>query len=85
MNNEFVKCSHKTGGYSDTRCDALSSILEYYPKSNSKGVFGKSIVNIETNENLGVMVVMKLGKFQKDGVVMNICPFCGGSLIDPLK
>lgn len=83
MSNEFVKCSAKEGGYSITRCEALGSVLEHHPRSNSKGIFGKSIVNIETNEQLGVMVVAKLGKFQVKGVVLNVCPFCGGSLLDP--
>lgn len=83
MSNEFVKCTSKERGYSITRCEALNSILEYYPRSNSKGIFGKGIVNIETNEQLGVMVVAKLGKYQSRGVALNVCPFCGGSLLDP--
>ena len=81
MNTEYVKCASKEGGYSVTRCEALNSVIEFYPRSTSKGVFGKSIVNIESNEPLGTMIIAKSGKHKSRGMVMNVCPFCGGSLM----
>lgn len=82
MSDSIVKCTIRKGGYSETRCDALNSVIDYHPRANSKGIFGRSIVNINSGESLGLMVVAKLGKFQQRGIAMNVCPFCGGSLMD---
>lgn len=76
------KCTSKKGGYSDTHCDVLSSICEIHPKSNSKGLFARSMVNIESGESLGVMIILKQGKYISRGIALNVCPFCGGSLMD---
>ncbi|MGL4755743.1 MAG: hypothetical protein ACRCXB_25595 [Aeromonadaceae bacterium] len=80
--NDYKKCRAMQGGYSDEMCEALSSVIEFAPRTNSKGVFGRNIVNIQSGKSLGVMVVLKQGKHISRGIALNVCPFCGGSLMD---
>ena len=73
---EFKKCSAKKDGYADSICPHLGSVMQ----SAGKGVVGGVITNIKTGAIKGTRVMIKSGKYSKDGVVMNVCPFCKGEL-----
>ena len=75
---EFKKCSAKKGGYADNICIHLGNAMQ----SSGKGIIGDMITNIKTGEIKGTAVKVKSGKYSKDGVLMNSCPFCRGDLHD---
>lgn len=81
---DFVKCTAKKGGYAESRCEALCSVTEQYGKhaKRSKGLFHYAVVNIWTRENLGTRIILKQGPYMEKGIVLNVCPFCGGPLVD---
>ena len=80
----FVKCTAKKGGYAETRCNALTSVTEQHiPRSKrTKGLFHSAIVDMETGGHLGTRVILKQGPHMEHGIVLNVCPFCGGPLVD---
>ena len=80
--SEYKKCTFKNDGYADYLCKNLSSIIEYYPTKRSKGVFVRNIVNINTSEDKGGLVVAKSGDHIPKGFAFNYCPFCGELLRD---
>jgi len=75
---EFKKCSAKKDGYAHNICPNLGAAMQ----SSGKGIVGGVITNIKSGEIKGTRVLIKSGKFSKEGVVMNVCPFCAGSLHD---
>lgn len=81
----MAKCTPKPGGYSETHCDALTAATQGFhagATARSKRLFVASMVNTTTHESLGTRVVLKSGDYTKNGIVLNVCPFCGGGLID---
>lgn len=76
-------CTPKSGGFSETQCDALIS----YTKQAHRTVVGlmiSNVVNIETSESKGKRISLR--KSQHDDIVtLNYCPFCGNPVRDLSK
>jgi exosome complex RNA-binding protein Csl4 len=79
-----MKCHAKAGGYAVTFCQAMSSTVNFRTSKNQTGLFVSKITNIVTGEDCGDLVFLAT-KERKNGIVFNVCPFCGGSLIDQEK
>ena len=78
----MIKCSAKKGGYAETTCKNLDSVLEIHPTARSKGMFVGEMINIESGKDLGSIISVKSGDHIKRGFTANFCPFCGGELRD---
>jgi len=78
MSKEFKKCSAKMNGYAQNICKNLKGAMQ----SSGKGIVGGVMTDIKTGRLNGTRVMVKSGMWSKDGVVMNVCPFCAGSLHD---
>ena len=78
----MIKCTHKPEGYAATLCEAMREVAEVYPTMKAKGVYQSEVVNTKTLEMKGTRILIKSGKHKGDGIVANVCPFCGGSLRD---
>lgn len=76
------KCTVVVGGYLDQSCMALANAIQFHPTKRSKGLFSRSVVNIDTSESLGSQVSLHSGDFVGNGVVLNYCPFCGNPARD---
>ena len=80
----MTRCTAKPNGYADTFCEAMSKAVNIRSSKNQKGLFISEIVNIKTNERLGSMVYLVTSD-HKNGIAFNLCPFCGGELMDQSK
>lgn len=82
--SEPAKCTPLKGGYADTVCEALKMAVQHRPNNKSKGLFTQSIVNTSTDkwERMGSCITLHSGDFVGDGILLNLCPFCGGQLHD---
>ena len=78
------RCTAKPNGYADTFCEAMSKAVNIRSSKNQKGLFVNEIVNIKTRERLGSMVYLVIPGY-KNGITFNLCPFCGGELMDQSK
>lgn len=59
-------------------CAGLSRIVEQAPSSaRGKGFYLDTYMNLKTGEMSMSFIRIKLGEFQKKGIVANFCPFCG--------
>lgn len=79
-----IKCTAKKGGYALTFCESMSSTAGFRTSKNQTGLFVSRITNIKTGEIVGNLVFLAT-KERKNGIAFNVCPFCGGELIDPEK
>lgn len=77
--SSFTKCTAKKGGYSETQCKALKSIVTHLNSSRAKGLFYSNVIDLETTRELGVAILIKSEQAPR-GLYLNFCPFCGGEL-----
>jgi hypothetical protein len=63
-------------------CDGLKSVIaDYYGQSKCKGVVMAQGINTATHERFN-RVQLRSGEYDyKKPILMNFCPFCGGSLV----
>lgn len=78
----MTKCTPQPDGYAATLCEAMIETAMFYPTARTSGMFRAQIVNIKTGEPKGTRILVKSGEHKVDGIVANICPFCGGGLRD---
>lgn len=78
---EVTKCTANPNGYGASFCQGMASTLDFNPTKQSKGMFGQSMSNIKTGAELGTRVVI-ITRTRPKGMVVNLCPFCGGPLRD---
>jgi hypothetical protein len=65
-------------------CWALDEALEdpYGRGTKHQGIKIHSMVNMDTLDFSRNLVVVKSGKYSKNGAIMNYCPFCRGKLVE---
>lgn len=66
------KCSSKAF------CETLKSKIQPGPTS-AKGIVGVQLINMQTLERTRYLVAYQSGPKDR-GLVLNYCPWCGGSL-----
>lgn len=76
----MTTCTHQNGGYSLTHCESLTSVVKPFSKS-STGVLFSSMTNINSGERLGTRIMIVKDR-SHNGIVLGLCPFCGGALRD---
>lgn len=66
------------------QCWALDEVLQRPGGrgTRAQGVEVQSLVNMDTFKFSRNLIVMKSGQHGKKGLVMNLCPFCGGELVE---
>lgn len=66
------------------QCWALDEVLEMPGGQGTKyqGLKINTMIDMSENKFSRHLVVLKSGKHSKNGLVMNLCPFCGGELIE---
>lgn len=66
------------------QCWALDEVLEMPGGQGTKyqGLKVNSMIDMGTNKFSRHLVVLKSGAHSKKGLVLNLCPFCGGELIE---
>lgn len=69
-------------------CWALSDVLDdpHGRGTRAQGVSLHFMVDMETCKSSGSLAVLKSGKHNKKGVILNYCPFCGewiNKYVDP--
>jgi hypothetical protein len=64
-------------------CWALDEVLQMPGGrgTRAQGVEVQSMLNMDTLKFSRNLIVIKSGKCGKKGLVMNLCPFCGGELV----
>jgi hypothetical protein len=74
-------CSVKAGVVEP--CWALDEVLELGGVGTRyQGAKMNSMMNMKTMAFSRNLVTLKSGKHSKKGLVMNLCPFCGGELVE---
>jgi hypothetical protein len=62
-------------------CWALSEVLQQRGRGTKfQGLELQTLVNMKTFKHSRDMVVLKSGKHGKNGLALNLCPFCGEKL-----
>ncbi|MEH2501194.1 hypothetical protein V1290_000005 [Bradyrhizobium sp. AZCC 1578] len=65
------------------QCWALDEVLELGGVGTRyQGAKMNTMMNMKTMEFSRDLVTLKSGKHSKKGLVMNLCPFCGGELVE---
>jgi len=66
------------------QCWALDEVLEMPNGQGTKyqGLKLNTMIDMEKREFSRHLVVLKSGKHSKKGLVLNLCPFCGGELVE---
>ena len=82
--SEYEPCKFMKGGYAESFCESMSRTLDTEKTKRHRGVFQQDIVEHPSFKKLGVRIVIKSGEFAKDGIVINVCPFCGEKVRDTL-
>jgi hypothetical protein len=69
------------------QCWALDEVLQLPGGrgTRSQGVEAQTMVNMDSFEFSRNLIVLKSGEHGKKGLVMNLCPFCGGELVEGVK
>jgi hypothetical protein len=77
-----VKMSCKIVGRMIDPCDGLKSVIaDYYSRSRVQGVVMAQGINMDTYERFN-RFQLRSGEYNyKKPILMNFCPFCGGSLV----
>jgi hypothetical protein len=64
------------------QCWALDEVLEIGGQGmRYQGLKLNTMINMTTHKFARHLVVLKSGKHGKKGIVLNLCPFCGGDLV----
>lgn len=65
------------------RCWALDEVLEIGGQGTKyQGLKLNTMINMDTHKFGRHLVVLKSGKHGKKGLVLNLCPFCAGELVE---
>lgn len=67
-------------------CRALDDVLELDGMGTRyQGLKLQTLINMKTGKFSRHLVALKSGKHSKKGLLFNICPFCGGELLEGAK
>lgn len=65
------------------QCWALDEVLEIGGQGTKyQGLKLNTMIDMTTNKFSRHLVVLKSGQHAKKGLVLNLCPFCGGELVE---
>jgi hypothetical protein len=66
------------------QCWALDEVLQMPGGRGTRhqGVEIQTMLNMDSFEFSRNLIVLKSGQHGKKGLVMNLCPFCGGELVE---
>ena len=76
------KCKLNAGGFTRI-CAGMKSVISGsrpYGAGGGRGLYRMALTNIKTGKPSRFFVVLKEGEQIKRGIVLNLCPFCGGEL-----
>jgi hypothetical protein len=67
-------------------CHGLDDVLEQGGVGTRyQGLKLQTLINMKTGKFSRHLVTLKSGKHSKKGLLFNVCPFCGGELLEGAK
>lgn len=82
MSNE--PCKVRDGRFIEP-CVAMIGAFDGSSAGKGRALFMSQYINIKTGEQSRSFVVLRMGDHIKNGVALNVCPFCGERIDAPFQ
>ena len=66
-------------------CTSLAGAMDGSSAGKGRALFLSQYINLRTGKPSRSFVVLRMGQHIKDGIAVNVCPFCGERIDAPFQ